>query len=57
MNCDKCAWYVRRELNEIEKDWLRQHPGHLIDTHFCTLGGCDGGMFRAASGEEMRGTE
>lgn len=51
MNCEHCAWYVRRPVTAAEAEWLRQHPGHIIDTRFCALGGCDGGMFHQKDGE------
>ena len=53
MNCEHCAWYVWRPVTAVESEWLRQHPGHIIDTRFCTLGGCDGSMFHASA--DMRG--
>lgn len=45
MNCEKCAWFVRRELTEAEVQMLKQHPNLIIDTRFCTLNGCDGSRF------------
>lgn len=45
MNCDRCAWFVHRELTDAEKELLKQHPNWIIDTRFCTLNGCDGSGF------------
>ena len=44
-NCDKCSWYVSRPKNAYEVEILKNHSNILIDTRFCTLGGCDGNQF------------
>jgi len=45
MNCENCSWYVDREKTTQESQFARQNPMMMIDTRFCTLGGCDGSMF------------
>lgn len=45
LDCKNCSWYVSRPKNAYEVEILRNHPNILIDTRFCTLGGCDGSRF------------
>ena len=49
MNCDKCRYYLRRELTQNEaqavKAWRMQGQYIMFDTRFCCLGGCDGSRF------------
>lgn len=50
--CEKCVWYVWRELTPDESLWAKRNPGYIVDTRFCALGGCDGKMFLGFSGTE-----
>lgn len=43
--CKNCSWYVDRPKTEQEVQFAKSNPMMMIDTHFCTLGGCDGSMF------------
>lgn len=45
LDCENCSWFVDRQKNAYEVEILRNHPNILIDTRFCTLGGCDGSRF------------
>ena len=45
MNCKNCSFYVDREKTAQELQFARQNPMMMIDTHFCSLGNCDGSMF------------
>ena len=44
-NCEQCSWYVDREKTEQEGLFAKSNPMCMIETRFCTLGGCDGTMF------------
>lgn len=55
MNCEACAWYVTRPLTTAEIEYLKYHKDRLIDTRFCTLGGCNGSQFLPSSGARMEG--
>ena len=43
--CEKCSYYVARPLNAYEVQFVRNHKDILIDTRYCTIGGCDGSRF------------
>lgn len=45
MKCENCSFYVDREKTAQEVQFARQNPMMMIDTRFCSLGGCDGSMF------------
>ena len=45
LDCKNCSWYVSRPKNEKEVRILKMYSNILIDTRFCTLGGCDGSSF------------
>ena len=45
MKCENCSWYVDREKTAQEAQFAKQNPMMIIDTRFCSLGGCDGSMF------------
>ena len=45
MNCENCSWYVDREKTAREALFAKSNPMMMIETRFCTLGGCDGSMF------------
>lgn len=45
MNCEQCSWYVDREKNAQEIQFAKANPMSMIETRFCTLGGCNGSMF------------
>ena len=51
LNCNNCSWFVDRPKNAWEIKVLRIDPNIIIDTRFCTLGGCDGSMFIDRKGE------
>ena len=44
-NCDKCSYYTDRPKNAYEERILRSYPNIIIDTQFCSIGGCDGSRF------------
>lgn len=44
-DCKNCSWFVDRPKNAYEVKILRSYQNIIIDTRFCTLGGCDGSRF------------